>query len=86
LASSAERISSARARSDAIAGTTSERRAPGPEPLRFLRDELLCTFGLGSAPGERLGDDRLEVVDVVDKAAVEPMDRGIEIARYGDVR
>ena len=75
LASSAERISSARARSEAIAGHDVERRAPGPEPLRLLGDELLGALGLGAAARERLGDDGLEVVDVVEEAAVEPCDR-----------
>ena len=48
-----------------------ERGAPLPEALRLLDDEPLGDLGLGAAAGERLGDDRLEVVDVVEVAAVE---------------
>ena len=62
-----------------------ERRAPGAEALGFFRDELLRAFGLCAAPGERLRDDRLEVVDVVEKTAVEPADRRVEVARHRDV-
>ena len=62
-----------------------ERRAPRAEPLRLLGDELLGALRLGAPPGERLGDDGLEVVDVVEEAAVELGDRGIEVARNGDV-
>ena len=79
FASSALRISSARARSDAIAGT------PRAEALRLLRDEHLCALGLGAATGESLGDNGLEVVDVVEKTAVEPRDLGVEVARHRDV-
>ena len=53
-----------------------ERRLPGPEALGLLGDELLGPLGLGATAGERLGDDGLEVVDVVEEAAVEPLIAG----------
>ena len=62
-----------------------ERGAPLAEALGLLDDEPLGHLGLGAPAGERLGDDRLEVVDVVEEAAVELVHRGIDVARDGDV-
>src|SRR5438105_4580787 len=57
-----------------------ERRLPGTESLRLLRDQSLCTFCFAPPAGQARCDDRLEVVDVVQVATVEVVDGGIEIA------
>ena len=62
-----------------------ERGLPGAEALGLLADELLAAFGLGPAARERLGDDGLEIVDVVEEAAVERADRRVEVTRHRDV-
>ena len=85
LRSSASRISSARARSDAIAGHDVERRLPLVELLRLRVDDRLGALGLAAPARERLGDDRLEIVDVEEIAAVELVDRRVEVARDGEV-
>jgi hypothetical protein len=48
-----------------------ERRVPRPERVRLPLDDPLCTLRLTPPHGERLRDDSLEVVDVVQVAAVE---------------
>ena len=55
------------------------------ELLRLGRDDRLGPLGLAAPSAERLGHDRLEVVDVVEVAAVELVDRRIEVAGYGEV-
>ena len=62
-----------------------ERGAPLAEALGLLDDEPLGDLGLGAAAVERLGDDRLEVVDVVEVAAVELVHGRIDVARDRDV-
>src|SRR5262249_37444709 len=61
------------------------RRLPGPEPLGLVEDDLLGPSGLAPPTGEALRHDALEVVDVVEVAAVELVDGGIEVARNRDV-
>ena len=62
-----------------------ERGPPLAEPLGLLDDEPLGDLGLGAAAGERLGDDSLEVVDVVEEAAVELVHGRVDVTRDGDV-
>ncbi len=62
-----------------------ERRSPRAELLGLLGDELLPALRLGAPAGERLGDDGLEVVDVVEETAVESRDLAVEVARDRDV-
>src|SRR6266511_3640298 len=60
------------------------------EPTRIstapgaLRDRL-AALGLAPAAGQRLGHDRLEIVDVVEVAAVELVDPRVEIARNREI-
>src|SRR4029077_12165796 len=61
------------------------RRLPGPESLRLLEHDLLGTAGLAPPPREALRHDALQVVDVVQVAAVELVDRRIEVTRNRDV-
>src|SRR6476646_2041866 len=53
------------------------RRLPGTEPLCLAEHDLLGAARLAAATGETLGNDALEVVDVVEVAPVELVDRGI---------
>ena len=85
LRSSASRISSACARSDAIAGTTSSDACHSWNFSASVGDDRLGALRLAAAAGKRLGHDRLEIVDVVEVAAVELVDRRVEIARDGEV-
>src|SRR5919108_352460 len=62
-----------------------ERGLPLTESLRLGRDDRLGPLRLAPPAGERLRDDRLEVVEVVEVAAVEVGDLGIEVARNGEV-
>jgi len=62
-------------------GHNVERCLPVTEAVGLVRDEPLGPCGLGSPPGDRLGDDGLEIVDVVEEAAVELVDRRIQVAR-----
>ena len=62
-----------------------ERRLPAAEAIALGCDELLGAGGLCPPPGDRLGDDCLEIVDVVEEAVVELVDRRIEIARHGEI-
>ena len=62
-----------------------ERRLPLAEAVGLVGDEPLSPRRLGPAAGDRLGDDGLEVVDVVEEAAVEVVDRRVEVARHGQV-
>ena len=84
-ASSPWRISSAWARSDAIAGTTSSEALPVEEGIRLAGDDALGACGLLTAACERLRYDGLEVVHVVEVAALEVVDRRVEVARHGEV-
>ncbi len=51
----------------------------------FRVDDRLRALGLAAPAGERLGDDRLEVVDVEEIAVFELVDRRVEVARHGEV-
>src|SRR5207248_7275506 len=62
-----------------------ERRLPCSEPLRLLGDDRLRALGLAPPAGERLGHDGLEIVDVVEVAALELADRRIEVARHRQI-
>jgi glutamyl-tRNA reductase len=62
-----------------------ERRRPRAKPIRLLGDDLLGPLRLGAPAVQRLGHDRLEIVDVVEKAAGQARDRGVEVARDCDV-
>ena len=62
-----------------------ERGLPLAEALGLEGDEPLRVLGLDPAAGKRLGDDRLEVVDVVEEAAVELVHGRVDVARDGDV-
>ena len=62
-----------------------ERGLPLAEAVGLVGDEPLRPRRLAAPAGERLGDDGLEVVDVVEEAAVELVDRRIEVARHGEV-
>ena len=62
-----------------------ERRLPLVELLRLGGDDRLGALGLARRPESVSVDDRLEVVDVVEVAAVELVDRGVEVARDGEV-
>ena len=84
-ASSVARISSAQRPQRGDRGTTSSdachsrKRSASSATIRSARR------GLAAAAGERLRDHRLEVVDVVEEAAVELVDRRVEVARNGEV-
>ena len=60
-------------------------RLPLAEALGLRGDDRLRPGGLAAAAGEPGGDDRLEVVDVVEEAVVELVDRRVEVARNGEV-
>src|ERR671923_808167 len=62
-----------------------ERREPVVESLAFRSDDLLGLGRLAAAAAQALLDDHLEVVDVVEEAAVQRLDAGIEIPRDGKV-
>ena len=62
-----------------------ERRLPLPEALRLGRDDALGAHGLDPPARERRLDDRLEVVDVVDEAAVDRRERRVDVTRHGEV-
>ena len=79
------RISSARARSDAIAGTTSSDACHARNRSASSATIASARSASGAGASERLGDDRLEVVDVVQVAAVELVDRRVEVARDREV-
>ena len=85
FASSPERMLSARSRSDAIAGTTSQRRLPVSEAARLVRDDRLGPLRLAPPPAQALADDCLEIVDVVQVAVVEIGHGGVDVARDGEV-
>src|SRR5205809_533775 len=51
-----------------------ERGLPGAKAVRLLRDDFFRSFGLATPIGERLGNDGLEIVDVVEIATVELVD------------
>ena len=48
------------------------------EPLRLRRDDRLGALGFPAPERQRLDDDLLEVVDVVEIAPVELPDRGVD--------
>ena len=62
-----------------------ERRLPGAEAVGLLGDDRLGALGLAPPAGEGLGDDRLEIVDVVEVAAVELVHGRVDVARDGEV-
>src|SRR5687768_17402486 len=62
-----------------------ERELPRAEAVGFLGHDRLGPHGLLAPPGDTLGHDPLEVVDVVEVAALELVDGGIEVARNSDV-
>src|SRR5688572_30618248 len=62
-----------------------ERELPGAEAVGLLARDRLRAHGLLATAGDALGDDPLEVVDVIEVAALQVVDRGIEIARDRDV-
>src|SRR6266508_2860245 len=62
-----------------------ERGLPGPEPLGLVRDDRLGARSLAPPAAEALADDRLEVVDVVQVAAVDSGHGGIDVTRNGEV-
>src|SRR5487761_1444761 len=62
-----------------------ERRLPLMELLRFSGHDRLCPLRLAAAAGERLGHDRLQIVDVVEIAPVQIVDGRVEIARDCEV-
>ena len=82
--SSRVRIASARARSDAIAGTTSSEACQARKPSASSATIASARTASWRRPATS-PDDRLEVVDVVEVAAVELVDRGVEVARDGEV-
>src|SRR5919198_3083466 len=62
-----------------------ERELPVAERLRLLRDDRFRAHRLLLAPGHALLDDTLEVIDVVEVAALDLVDRGVDIAWNGNV-
>ena len=84
-ASSLSRISSASARSEAIVGTTSSDACQSRKRSASSATTRSAPRRLAAAARERLLDHGLEVVDVVEEAAVEPVDRRVEVARNGEV-
>ena len=62
-----------------------ERRLPVAEPPGLVRDDRLGARRFPPAPAEALADDRLKVVDVVEVAVLEVADRGLDVARNGEV-
>src|SRR5581483_3246825 len=58
---------------------------PLAELLRLGGDDRLRPLRLAATSGQRLGDDRLEIVDVVEVTAVEVVDRRVEVPRDGEV-
>src|SRR5438270_10278008 len=66
-------------------GNDLERRLPLVELLRLRGDDRLGPLGFAAPARERLRDDRLEVVDVVQVALVQIVDGRIEIAWHGQV-
>src|SRR5581483_9879088 len=61
------------------------RGEPLAEALRLRSDDRLRPSGLAAAARQARGDDRLEVVDVVEEAPVELVDRRVEVTRNGEV-
>ena len=61
------------------------RRLPVAEALGLLGDDRLRARRLPAAAREARRDNRLEVVDVVEEAPVELVDRRVEVARDGEV-
>src|SRR5439155_26649442 len=62
-----------------------ERGLPGAEAVRLLRDDFFRSFGLATPIGERLGNDGLEIVDVVEITTVELVDLRVEVPRNGEI-
>ena len=62
-----------------------QRRLPFAEPLCLSGNDRLRTLGFAATPGEGLGNHGLDIVDVVEVATVELVDRRVEIARDGEV-
>ena len=84
--STALTIARPRARSAWIVGHDLERAEPaGRSPGSPPRRSSSARPGLGLADRAIARDDRLEVVDVVERHAVERGARGVDVARHGDV-
>src|SRR5581483_10135816 len=66
-------------------GNDLARRLPLVELLRLCGDDRLGPLRLATPARERLRDDRLEVVDVVQVAVVQIVDGRVEVARNGEV-
>src|SRR5918996_21985 len=59
--------------------------APRSATLRLVGDERFRRLGLFASTREGLGNDRLQVVDVIQVAALQLSDLRIEIARHCEV-
>ena len=66
-------------------GDDVEGRLPGREALGLEADDRLGAHGLLAPAREARLHDRLEIVDVVEVAVLELVDRRVEVARHGDV-
>ena len=62
-----------------------ERGLPRVKPLGFRSDDPLGALRLPPPPRERLRHDGLEIVEVVEVAAVQSGDLGVEVTRHGEV-
>src|SRR4029077_14449050 len=62
-----------------------ERRLPRAKSVGLLGDDRLGALGLAAPARQSLRDHRFEVVDVVEVATVELVDRRFEVARHGEV-
>src|SRR5262249_60394301 len=66
-------------------GHAAERRLPLAESFGFPGDDRFCALSLPPPARERFRDDGLDVVDVVEVAAVELVDGRVQVARYRQV-
>src|SRR5687767_3565302 len=66
-------------------GDDVERGVPLAEAVGLLGDEPLRVRGLTTTARKRLLDHGAEIVDVVEEAAVEAVDGGIEVSRHREV-
>src|SRR5262249_55452864 len=62
-----------------------ERGPPRTEALHLVGRELLRALRFGASALQRLRDDRLEIVGVVEKAAVETRELRVQVPRQGRV-
>ena len=61
------------------------RLQPRRKARDFLVDDRLGARELGAPPRQVLADDRLQIVHVVEEDLIQIADRGLDIARQGDV-